>query len=112
VEAIIKPNLEYFIAERAEHLAIVHLTRSQNLAIERLNADYGLDLLASISRDESPTGRIFGIQRETGLSTSQNSDTTVFNDLNPWTQSLIGVIQLESGESKDAYIDYLEEKYS
>jgi hypothetical protein len=59
---MIKPNLEYFIAERAEHLAIVHLTRSQNLAIERLNADYGLDLLASISRDESPTGRIFGIQ--------------------------------------------------
>jgi hypothetical protein len=61
---MMKQNLEYFIAERAEHLAIVHLTRSPNLVIERMKTDrdYGLDMLATISRDESPTGRIFGVQ--------------------------------------------------
>ena len=32
-------------------------------------------------------------------------------DLDPWTQSLIGVISPNSEVSVDDYIDYLEEKY-
>ena len=58
-----KQNLNYFIAERAEHLAIVHLTRSPNLAIKHLKgADSGLDLLVTILQDQLPTGRMFGVQ--------------------------------------------------
>jgi len=57
-----KRDLEYFIDERAEHLAIVYLTRSQDLAVERMKADYGLDMLVTILRDKLPTGRVFGIQ--------------------------------------------------
>lgn len=32
-------------------------------------------------------------------------------DLDPWTQSLIGVISPNSEISVDDYVDYLEEKY-
>lgn len=55
-------DLEYFIHERAEDLAIVHLTRSSDLAIEHMKADYGIDLLVTILREQLPTGRIFGVE--------------------------------------------------
>jgi len=32
-------------------------------------------------------------------------------DLDPWTKSLIGVIQLDSEMSLADYVDYLEDKY-
>lgn len=57
-----KRDLEYFIGERAEHLAMVYLTRSQDLVVERMKADYGLDMLVTILRDKLPTGRVFGVQ--------------------------------------------------
>jgi hypothetical protein len=59
---MMKQDLEYFIAERAEHLAVVYFTRSQNLGIERLKSDYGLDMLVTIFRDKVPTGRVFGVR--------------------------------------------------
>ncbi|WP_143289323.1 hypothetical protein [Brunnivagina elsteri] len=31
--------------------------------------------------------------------------------LDPWTQSLVGVIQLEAETPTESYVDYLEEKY-
>jgi hypothetical protein len=51
------------------------------------------------------------IQQETlGLS-QPNTDLDSLADLDPWTQSLIGVIQLSAGETAESYVDYLEEKY-
>ncbi|MCZ2207917.1 hypothetical protein [Cylindrospermopsis raciborskii] len=51
------------------------------------------------------------IQQET---LSSNTEPTIENlsELDPWTQSLIGVISLESENTKESYIDYLEGKYS
>ena len=34
------------------------------------------------------------------------------SDLDPWTQSLIGVIQLDYENTTESYVDYLEEKYA
>lgn len=51
------------------------------------------------------------IQQETLSSTTQPTLETL-SELDPWTQSLIGVISLESDNTKESYIDYLEEKYS
>ena len=51
------------------------------------------------------------IQQETLLSISPKSRMQPLIDLDPWTQSLIGVIQLESEDSTESYVDYLEEKY-
>jgi len=35
-----------------------------------------------------------------------------FVELNPWTQSLMGVVQLGTEEPTESYVDYLEEKYN
>lgn len=55
-------DLKHFIGQRAEDLAVVHLSRSQHLAIKRMQTDYGLDMLVTILRDNLPTGRVFGVQ--------------------------------------------------
>ncbi|WP_192881682.1 hypothetical protein [Nostoc sp. CENA543] len=52
------------------------------------------------------------IQQETLLSIPPNTSMNSFTNLDPWTQSLIGVISLDAEESIESYVDYLEEKYS
>ncbi|MBE9011243.1 hypothetical protein IQ250_13605 [Pseudanabaenaceae cyanobacterium LEGE 13415] len=49
------------------------------------------------------------IQQETQSSSSQSDHS--LNNLDPWTQSLIGVIQLGEENPIETYVDYLEEKY-
>lgn len=51
------------------------------------------------------------IQQETLSFSSPNSNVNSITGLDPWTQSLIGVIQLGAEESTESYVDYLEEKY-
>ena len=51
------------------------------------------------------------IQQETLSSISPKPSGQPLIDLDPWTQSLIGVIQLDSEDSTESYVDYLEEKY-
>ncbi|HEY9660694.1 MAG TPA: DUF4365 domain-containing protein [Allocoleopsis sp.] len=57
-----KRDLQHFIGERAEFLAIVHLTRRPDVVIERMRSDYGLDILVTTLKDKLPTGRVFGVQ--------------------------------------------------
>jgi hypothetical protein len=52
------------------------------------------------------------IQHETLVFSSPTPDVNSLVGLNPWTQSLIGVIQLGTEEPTESYVDYLEEKYS
>ena len=52
------------------------------------------------------------IQQETLVFRPKVANTSTLMDLDPWTQSLIGVIQLGPEESTESYVDYLEEKYS
>ena len=52
------------------------------------------------------------IQRETTLSLDlPDSNASFMADLDPWTQSLVGVIQLDTETPTESYVDYLEEKY-
>lgn len=51
------------------------------------------------------------IQQET-LVLSSPTTVNSFAELNPWTQSLIGVVQLGTEEPTECYVDYLEEKYN
>jgi hypothetical protein len=51
------------------------------------------------------------IQQETQKSISPSPTIEPLTELAPWTQSLIGVIQLEEENLTEAYVDYLEEKY-
>lgn len=52
------------------------------------------------------------IQQETLLSISPSPTEKVLTDLDPWTQSLIGVIHLNPEDPRKSYTDYLEDKYS
>lgn len=52
------------------------------------------------------------IQQETIVPDHPAQSLSAFDKLDPWTQSLIGVIQLGEEDSKDIYVGYLEEKYS
>ena len=52
------------------------------------------------------------IQQETLVFSPSTSSENPFASLAPWTQGLIGVIQLEAEDPTDTYVDYLEEKYS
>ncbi|MGF1589170.1 MAG: hypothetical protein ACFCU7_08000 [Pleurocapsa sp.] len=55
---------------------------------------------------------LISIQQETLSSISPSPTIQPLTNLDPWTQSLIGVIELNEQEPKESYIDYLEEKYS
>ncbi|MFE1746033.1 hypothetical protein [Coleofasciculus sp. H7-2] len=52
------------------------------------------------------------IEKETLSSISPNTTIQPMTNLDPWTQSLIGSIQLPTDYSTESYVDYLEEKYS
>jgi hypothetical protein len=52
------------------------------------------------------------IQQETLVLSPPPTNVNSSAGLNPWTQSLIGVIQLGTEEPTESYLDYLEEKYS
>jgi len=53
---------EGLLEERAEQLAIVHLTRRDDVIVVPAHADYGIDLLVHITKAGARTGRIFGVQ--------------------------------------------------
>ena len=52
------------------------------------------------------------IEQETQASNSTKTQTEPIANLDPWTQSLIGVIQINQENPLESYVDYLEEKYS
>ena len=52
------------------------------------------------------------IQQETLVPIPLSSGVNSIVDLDPWTQSLLGAIQLGAEDSTKSYVDYLEEKYS
>lgn len=51
------------------------------------------------------------IQQEMLSFNPPNSNENLLTGLDPWTQSLIGVIQLDAEDPTESYVDYLEEKY-
>ena len=53
------------------------------------------------------------IEQETKASTvTVPQAKTIAEDLDLWTQSLIGVIKIDDKNHQESYVDYLEEKYS
>jgi len=53
----------WYLGERAEQLAIVYLSRRNDLVITRQTGpDYGLDFLVTLTKEGDYTGRIFGVE--------------------------------------------------
>lgn len=53
-------NQLWYVAKRAESMAIMMLTRLSNVHVQQFERDYGLDLLVSIGTKSF--GRVFGIE--------------------------------------------------
>ncbi|NJM76318.1 MAG: hypothetical protein HC852_11655 [Acaryochloridaceae cyanobacterium RU_4_10] len=51
------------------------------------------------------------IQQEASSLNSPQPNVNLIPNLDPWTQSLMGVIQLDTENPTESYVDYLEEKY-
>ena len=58
-----------------------------------------------ITQDSKPIAKISPIKKPL-------EDFEDFSSLDPWTQSLIGMIENKEENIEETYIDYLEEKYS
>ncbi|MBW4552099.1 MAG: hypothetical protein KME35_13475 [Aphanocapsa sp. GSE-SYN-MK-11-07L] len=52
------------------------------------------------------------IQQETLSLSVSNPTINSLTNLAPWTQNLIGVIQLGTEDPTETYVDFLEEKYN
>ena len=55
-------NKEWFVAERAKALAMVLLTRRDDLVIADAPADADIDYLVSVVREGNPAKMVFGIE--------------------------------------------------
>jgi hypothetical protein len=52
------------------------------------------------------------IQQEMLVSNPPTLNVNSLAGLDPWTQSLVGVIHLGEEDATESYVDYLKEKYS
>ena len=64
-----------FFEQRAIHLAIMHLTRRDDLVVTQPETDYGVDLLVEISQEDEATGRLFGVQVQARRHLNMASDS-------------------------------------
>jgi Domain of unknown function (DUF4365) len=83
----------WYIGKRAESLAIVYLTRRDDLIISQPTPDKGLDFLITITKDGVSSGRLFAVKVKATVSTSgliqhndiiklkTNINTYLFRDL-------------------------------
>ncbi|MEH2078886.1 MAG: DUF4365 domain-containing protein [Nostoc sp.] len=57
-----KVKAPWYIKRRAESLAVVYLTRRDDLIISQPTPNQGLDFLITITKDGVYTGRLFGVE--------------------------------------------------
>ena len=66
-------TVPWYIGRRAESLAVVYLTRRDDLVIFQPTPNQGLDFLITITKDGFFTGRLFGVEVKATDSTSRLS---------------------------------------
>ncbi len=67
----------WYIAQRAEQLAFIYLSRRDDLVITEQNDDYGIDFLVSIVENGKYTGRMFGVQVKARLALEATQKNTL-----------------------------------
>ncbi len=60
----------WYIGQRAESLAVMYLTRRDDLIVSAAQQDSGLDFLVTIKKSNGYSGRIFGIEVKATTSTN------------------------------------------
>lgn len=56
-----KINGDALLGQRAERLAIIHLSRRDDLNVTQSQDEYGIDLLVNLIKAGKTTGRVFGV---------------------------------------------------
>ena len=59
----------WYVGQRAESLAVMYLTRRNDLIVSKQQEDYDLDFLVTILKDGNYSGRLFGIEVKAKAST-------------------------------------------
>ncbi|MEW6491928.1 MAG: DUF4365 domain-containing protein [Cyanobacteriota bacterium] len=59
----------WYIGQRSEALAVMYLTRRDDLIVSRQKEEHGLDLLVTLIKDGGYRGRLFGVQVKATAST-------------------------------------------
>ncbi|MDP8964241.1 MAG: DUF4365 domain-containing protein [Cyanobacteriota bacterium] len=59
----------WYIGQRSEALAIMYLTRHDDLIVSRQKQEHGLDFLVTLLKDGGYSGRLFGVQVKATVST-------------------------------------------
>lgn len=60
---VMEEKKAWYLAKRAKQLAIVYLSRRDDLIItEHEGPDFGVDLLVTLTKDGNYTGRVFGVE--------------------------------------------------
>jgi hypothetical protein len=59
----------WYIGQRSEALAIMYLTRRDDLIVSRQKEEHGLDFLVTLLRNGSYSGRLFGVEVKATVST-------------------------------------------
>lgn len=70
---VTKEKEAWYIGQRSESLALMYLTRRDDLIIsrQREQKDCGLDFLVTLLKDGSYTGRLFGVEVKATVSSPQ-----------------------------------------
>ncbi|MDB5293378.1 MAG: hypothetical protein JWL69_4619 [Phycisphaerales bacterium] len=61
------------VEHRAESLAVMYLTRRDDLVVSHQTADYGIDLLVTLCEAGKATGKLFGVQVK-GATTARRTE--------------------------------------
>lgn len=73
-----KAKAPWYIERQAESLAVVYLTRRDDLIISQPTPNQGLDFLITITKDGVYTGRLFGIEvKATNFTSNLNKHNNI-----------------------------------
>lgn len=61
----------WYIGQRSEALAVMYLTRRDDLIVSRQKEEHGLDFLVTLLKDGGYSGRLFGVQVKATASTAK-----------------------------------------
>ncbi len=93
------------------HLTL-ELSPELNHILEELAQKIGTNKNEVLRQAITLMQRMVTEKEQTLPSISPNQTLESLSKLDPWTQSLIGVICLESENTEESYVNYLEGKYS
>lgn len=68
---MLSKNEPWYLEQRTKNLAIMYLTRRQDLTVTYQDSKHGLDLIVAIGQNGDYTGRIFGVKLQAASTSNE-----------------------------------------